>query len=64
MPPGHPNPTRSPAASGLSSMSVNEMKNDLNLSDDQTKQLTSILDVFSRYYDISTPDGMTASSRS
>ena len=52
----HPPP---PAASGLSSMSVNEMKNDLNLSDDQTKQLTSILDDFSRYYDNVLADGNT-----
>ncbi len=46
-----------PASSGLSPMSVTEMKDGLNLSDDQTKQLTSILDDFSRYYDNVVADG-------
>jgi Spy/CpxP family protein refolding chaperone len=45
------------ASSGLSPMSVNEMKDGLNLSDDQTKQLTSILDDFSHYYDNLLADG-------
>ena len=46
-----------PVSSGLSSMSVAEMKNGLNLSDDQTRQLTSILDDFSHYYDNLLADG-------
>lgn len=50
----HQNP---PVSSGLSPMSVNEMKQGLNLSDDQTKQLTSILDDFSHYYDNLLADG-------
>jgi hypothetical protein len=36
---------------------VTEMKDGLNLSDDQTKQLTSILDDFSHYYDNVVADG-------
>jgi uncharacterized protein YneF (UPF0154 family) len=50
----HQNP---PVSSGLSPMSVTEMKDGLNLSDDQTKQLTSILDDFSHYYDNLLADG-------
>jgi hypothetical protein len=46
-----------PVTSGLSNMSVTEMKNDLNLDDDQTKQLTSILDDLSLYYDNVVADG-------
>ena len=46
-----------PLSSGLSSMSVTEMKNSLNLTDDQTRQLTSILDDFSHYYDNLLADG-------
>jgi hypothetical protein len=46
-----------PVSSTLSSMSVTEMKNSLNLSDDQTKQITSILDDFSSYYDNVVADG-------
>ena len=38
-------------------MSVTEMKNGLNLTDDQTRQLTSILDDFSHYYDNLLADG-------
>ena len=38
-------------------MSVNGMKVALNLSDDQTKQLTSVLDDFSYYYDNVIADG-------
>jgi hypothetical protein len=45
-----------PVSSGLS-MSVAEWKNQLNLTDDQTRQLTSILDDFSRYYDNVLADG-------
>jgi hypothetical protein len=48
-----------PASSNLSNMSVTEMKVGLNLSDDQTKQLTSILDDFSHYYDNVIADGNT-----
>lgn len=45
-----------PVASGLS-MSVTEWKKELNLRDDQTHELTSILDDFSRYYDNVLSDG-------
>ena len=38
-------------------MSVTEMKNGLNLTDEQTRQLTSILDDFSHYYDYLLADG-------
>lgn len=41
----------------LSSMSVAELKTGLNLTDDQTRQLTSILDDFSHYYDNLLADG-------
>jgi len=46
-----------PTAAALSSMSVAEMKASLNLTDDQTRQLTSILDDFSHYYDNLLADG-------
>ncbi|HEY4086521.1 MAG TPA: hypothetical protein VGM43_11320 [Bryobacteraceae bacterium] len=46
-----------PTAAALSSMSVAEMKTSLNLTDDQTRQLTSILDDFSHYYDNLLADG-------
>lgn len=46
------------AASGLS-MSVTEWKQQLNLTDEQTTQLTSVLDDFSRYYDNVMADGNT-----
>jgi len=46
-------------SSGFSNMSVNEMKSALKLSDDQTKQLTSVLDDFSRYYDNVVADAST-----
>jgi hypothetical protein len=46
-----------PVSAGLSSMSVAEMKGQLNLTDDQTRQLTSILDDFSHYYDNLLADG-------
>ncbi|HWE49332.1 MAG TPA: hypothetical protein VG273_06065 [Bryobacteraceae bacterium] len=45
-----------PAATGFS-MSVNDWKTQLDLSDEQTVQLTSILDDFSRYYDNVLADG-------
>jgi hypothetical protein len=45
-----------PAASGLS-MSVTEWKDKLDLTDQQTVQLTSILDDFSHYYDNVLADG-------
>ncbi len=44
------------AASGLS-MSVTEWKQQLSLTEEQTGQLTSILDDFSRYYDNVLADG-------
>lgn len=46
------------AASGLS-MSVMEWKQQLGLTTEQTAQLTSILDDFSRYYDNVMADGNT-----
>jgi len=46
-----------PVSAGLSSMSVTEMKKGLNLTDEQTRQLTSILDDFSHYYDNLLADG-------
>jgi Spy/CpxP family protein refolding chaperone len=46
-----------PATAGLTTMSVTEMKTNLNLTDDQTRQLTSILDDFSHYYDNLLADG-------
>ena len=49
----HGNP---PVAAGLS-MSVREWKDQLNLSDQQTVQITSILDDFSHYYDNVLADG-------
>src|SRR5258708_5590050 len=52
--PGHG--THTPSA-GLSSMSVTEMRTSLNLTEDQTHQLTSILDDFSHYYDNLLADG-------
>jgi uncharacterized membrane-anchored protein YhcB (DUF1043 family) len=45
-----------PVSAGLS-MSVPEWKSQLNLTDDQTRQLTSILDDFSHYYDNLLADG-------
>ena len=45
-----------PPAAGFS-MSVNDWKRQLDLTDDQTVQLTSILDDFSRYYDNVLADG-------
>jgi hypothetical protein len=45
-----------PVSSGMT-LSVTEMKNGLNLTEDQTRQLTSILDDFSHYYDNLLADG-------
>jgi len=50
----HANP---PASSGLSMFSVTEMKRELKLSDEQTRQVTSVLDDFSTYYDNLLADG-------
>lgn len=52
----HGNP---PISASLSSMSVTEMRTELNLNDEQTRQLTSILDDFSHYYDNLLADGST-----
>ena len=41
------------------SMSIREWKERLDLSDEQTRELTSILDDFSRYYDNLSADGNT-----
>jgi hypothetical protein len=41
------------------SMSVREWKEQLNLTDEQTRQLTSILDDFAHYYDNLLADGHT-----
>jgi len=47
-----------PLAAGLGTpFSVREWKEQLNLSDQQTVQLTSVLDDFSRYYDNVLADG-------
>jgi hypothetical protein len=40
-------------------MSIREWKEKLNLTDEQTRQLTSVLDDFSRYYDNLLADGNT-----
>jgi hypothetical protein len=47
-----------PGADGMT-MSIREWKEKLDLTDDQTRQLTSILDDFSRYYDNLLSDGNT-----
>jgi hypothetical protein len=39
------------ATNRIPAISVKEWKDELNLTDDQTRQLTSILDDFSHYYD-------------
>jgi hypothetical protein len=41
------------------SISVRELKDELNLTDDQNRQITSILDDFSRYYNDLSADGNT-----
>ena len=46
-----------PVSSGVSMFSVTEMKNELNLTDEQTRQVTSFLDDFSHYYDNLLADG-------
>ncbi len=45
-----------PGVNGLT-MSTSEWKTKLDLSDDQTRQLTSVLDDFARYYDNLLADG-------
>ena len=47
-----------PGGDGMT-MSIREWKDELNLTDDQTRRLTSILDDFSRYYDNLLADGNT-----
>lgn len=47
-----------PAADGMT-MSIREWKDELDLTDEQTRQLTSILDDFSRYYNNLLADGNT-----
>ncbi len=47
-----------PGAGGMS-MSIREWKEELDLSDEQTRQLTSILDDFTRYYGDLLADGNT-----
>lgn len=46
-----------PAPSELTLRSVTDLKSELDLTDDQTRQLTSILDDFSHYYDNLLADG-------
>lgn len=46
-----------PVSAGFSLMSVTEMKNSLNLTDEQTRLLTSTLDDFSKVYDDVLADG-------
>ena len=48
-----------PATRSAPTMSIAEWKDKLNLTDDQTRQLTSILDDFSRLYDDLLSDGNT-----
>jgi hypothetical protein len=45
-----------PGKDGMS-MSIREWKQELNLTEEQTRQLTSVLDDFSRYYDNLLSDG-------
>ena len=47
-----------PTGSGML-MSIGEWKQELDLSDEQTRQLTSVLDDFSHYYDNLLADGNT-----
>jgi hypothetical protein len=47
-----------PGQPGIS-MSVREWQNELGLSSEQTRQITSILDDFSRYYNDLSADGNT-----
>ena len=51
------NVTRHPVSSGSSMFSVTEMKEKLNLTDEQTRQVTSVLDDFSTMYDNLLADG-------
>ncbi len=50
----HGNP---PVSNEISMFSVTEMKTELDLTDEQTRQVTSFLDDFSRYYDNLLADG-------
>lgn len=54
----HPAMHGSHGTAGLS-MSITEWKRQLSLSDDQARQLTSVLDDFSHYYDNLLADGNT-----
>jgi hypothetical protein len=54
----HPGLHGARPADGMS-MSLREWKTELNLTDDQTRQLKSILDDFARYYDNLLSDGNT-----
>jgi hypothetical protein len=54
----HPGLHGAPPAGGMS-MSIREWREQLDLSDEQTRQLTSILDDFSHYYDNLLADGNT-----
>jgi hypothetical protein len=47
-----------PGRDGMT-MSIREWKEELNLTDEQTRQLTLVLDDFSRYYDNVLADGNT-----
>lgn len=46
----HRQPVHVVRAAGMN-MSVDELKQQLNLTDEQTRQMTSVLDDFSHYYD-------------
>jgi Spy/CpxP family protein refolding chaperone len=48
-----------PPSSTVSMFSVNEMKDSLNLTEEQTRQVTSVLDDFSTMYDNLLADGHT-----
>jgi Spy/CpxP family protein refolding chaperone len=54
----HPGLHGARPASGMQ-MSIREWKEQLDLTDEQTRQLTSILDDFSHYYDNLLADGNT-----
>jgi len=54
----HPGIHGTPPGDGMT-MSIREWKQELSLTDDQTRQLTLILDDFSRYYDNVLSDGNT-----
>jgi hypothetical protein len=52
----HPNVHGGPSGGRVMSMSMKEFQQ-LNLTEEQTRQLTSVLDDFSRYYDNLLADG-------